>query len=361
MVDRWWTDGGQGENMNIIDVLEELKIFPRKKSAKEYCSPCPYCNDGTDRFTIWPDQGKGGQFWCRVCEKKGDAIKLLRDLQGLTYRQACVKLRVDPVTRHTSTQEQKTFIAENPPDLWTEKATAFVEWSHDKLMKNENFLSVLTKRGMTLETIKAFKLGYNPTRLFRQCDEWGLARESKENGKPKYIWLPQGTIIPTFEDGKLTKLKIRNANFERELEKYNTERERSDVPKYPPSKYVVVKGSKKCPSIYGNISLDTLLILESELDAILMMQEAGEFCFCLALGGSTQPLDLHKERIVRGVENLLFCPDFDEAGKGSWDRWIKRFPDTKRILTPEGKDPTEALNHGVDLKEWIKGALSLNH
>ena len=130
------------------------------------------------------------------------------------------------------------------------------------------------------------------------------------------------------------------------------------TPKYSPSKYVVLKGSKKCPSVYGKTALHTLLVVESELDAILMMQEVGDLCFCLALGGSSQPLDLLKERMVRGIENLLFCPDFDESGKVSWDRWISQFPDTKRILTPYGKDPTEALAYGVNLHQWFKKTIN---
>ena len=352
-----WLSPQWSTELDIIDVLEELGYSPRKKSATEYCSPCPYCQDGNDRFTVWVNKGKGGRFWCRVCDIKGDAINLLRDHQDLTYRQACEKLNVEPGTRHTPRKEQTPLIAENPSDLWIEKATAFVEWSHSQLLHNDNLLFSLKKRGLTLETIKSFKLGYNPTRLFRQCPEWGLSNELKENGEPKSIWLPSGVVIPTFEGDKLVKVKIRNANFERELERYEAMKQRGNMLKYQPSKYVVVKGSKKCPSVYGNTALETLLVLESELDAILVSQEAANLCFSLALGGSKQPLDLEKERIVRGAERVLFCPDFDEAGKESWDKWVKRFPDTKRILTPVGKDPTDALNQGINLREWIKEAI----
>ncbi len=353
--------------MNIIDVLHELDYNPKKKGSThggEYCSPCPYCQDGDDRFVAWPDlvnkngNYMGGRFWCRVCNKGGDAIILLRDLQGLTYPQACEKLKVDPGERKAPRQDLIHLIAENPPELWIEKATAFVKWCHTQLLQNDQFLSALTKRGLTLETIKTFKLGYNSERLFRQRPEWGLSAEQKKNGKPRLIWIPPGIVIPTFEGDTLVKLKIRNRDYKSQLEQYEALRKVGRELKYSPSKYVVISGSKKCPSVYGNQALGTLLVLESELDAILMIQQARNLCFCLALGGSSQPLDLHKERIVRGVENLLFCPDYDEAGKESWDRWIRRFPDTKRILTPYGKDPTEALECGVNLREWIEGAIT---
>lgn len=135
--------------MNIVDVIQDLGFSPRKKSATEHCSACPYCQDGTDRFTIWPQKGNCGRFWCRVCDKKGDAINLLRDLQGLTYRQACERLKLKPTMRHTPRADQAPLIAEDPPSLWMEKAASFVEWSHSQLLSNENFLSALHNRGMT--------------------------------------------------------------------------------------------------------------------------------------------------------------------------------------------------------------------
>ena len=343
--------------MDIIDVLEEVGLYPNKKSALEYCSPCPYCKDGKDRFTIWPNSGTSGRFWCRVCDEKGDAINLLRDHQGLTYKQACEKLKLEPTNSHTPKRELSPIIAENPPNTWIENATKFLEWCHTQLISKEEYLSVLISRGINLETIENFKLGYNPSKIFFTHREWGLPEECKKDGSAKKIWVPPGPIIPTFEDDKLVKLKIRNIDFEKEMKWYESEKEKCNTPKYMPSKYVVFKGSKKSPAIYGNEGLDTLLVLESELDAILVCQEAGNHCFCLALGGSTQPLDLHKERIVRGVERILFSPDFDEAGKASWDKWLKRFPDMKLLLTPDGKDPTEAFQLGVDLQDWVKQAV----
>lgn len=353
--------------VNIIDVLHELNCSPKKKSSTnggEYCSPCPYCEDGNDRFNIWPNLAnkngyKGGRFWCRVCNKSGDAISLIQDLQGLSYRNSCEKLKIHPGERRSMpAQDFRLVVAENPSDKWMSKATAFIDWCHTQLLQNDHFLSTLIQRGLNMESIKTFKLGYNPSRFFRQCHEWGLEQEFKCNGTARQIWLPPGIVVPTFEGKQLVKVKIRNTNFENELERYEKLKKSGNTPKYSPSKYVVVKGSKKCPSVYGNSTLDTLLILESELDAILVVQEAENLCFCLALGGSSQPLDLHKERVVREAEKLLFCPDFDLPGKESWDRWIKRFPDTRRILTPMGKDPTEAKSFGIDLKEWLISVLS---
>lgn len=355
--------------MNIIDILEELGYRPGRVSATnggEYASPCPYCQEGHDRFKSWPDKSnengyKGGRFWCRRCENRGDAITLLCDLQGLTYKEACEKLRLDPGERSKQAQprpKRVPLVAKDPSKKWIESATSFITYCHTQLLNEDRFLATLTSRGLTLETILRFKLGFNPAKSFSHYVEWGLPAERKENGEPRRIWLPPGPVIPSFEGGRLVKLKIRNANFEREQEEYNKVKSEGKKPKYTPSKYVVVSGAKKSPSVYGDVSLNICVVLESELDAILLIQEVGDLCFCVALGGVTRLLDIATERLVSDVERLFFCPDYDGAGKESWDRWVDRFPDTERVLTEYGKDPTEAFGYGVNLREWLSKAIN---
>lgn len=94
--------------MDIKDLIEETGYSPRRKAAchgGEYCSPCPFCKAGEDRFLIWPNRHnkngeyQGGRYSCRKCEKYGDAITFLRDLHGLNYRDACIQLKITPKTR----------------------------------------------------------------------------------------------------------------------------------------------------------------------------------------------------------------------------------------------------------------------
>ena len=84
--------------MDLIDLLEELQLHPKRKASThggEYCSPCPFCKEGDDRFLIWPQRHnkngeyQGGRFSCRKCGKYGDAITFLMQLHDLSYREAC--------------------------------------------------------------------------------------------------------------------------------------------------------------------------------------------------------------------------------------------------------------------------------
>ncbi|WP_044882824.1 toprim domain-containing protein [Neochlamydia sp. EPS4] len=65
---------------------------------------------------------------------------------------------------------------------------------------------------------------------------------------------------------------------------------------------------------YGDINKRVAIILESEFDAILIQQFAADLCFCIATGGSTQPLDLYTDYLIRKALLFLICPDVDAAG-----------------------------------------------
>lgn len=336
--------------MDIKDLIEEAGYTAKRKASchgGEYSSPCPFCKEGDDRFLSWPNRSnkngelQGGRFTCRVCGKYGDAITFLRDLYQLSYREACEKLRIPLKERTASTKvtlKQALPTALEPPVNWTEKATLFVTWCHEKLMSNSAFIELILSRGITLEAMIDFKLGFCPENYWRNREDWGLEPELKENEKPRTVWLPKGIVIPTIQHKKVVKVKIRRTEW-------------TEGNKYP--KYVELSGSKKSLSIFGDTNTNVAVIVESELDAILIQQFAGDLCFCVALGGSTKALDRYIDELLRSIPRLFFCPDFDKAGATAWTKWQALYPHIKRILTPDGKGPGDAYLSGVDLREWI--------
>jgi hypothetical protein len=83
-------------------------------------------------------------------------------------------------------------------------------------------------------------------------------------------------------------------------------------------------------------------------------QEAGDFCFCIATGGSTQPLDIYTDQIIRKTLLIMFCPDVDKAGAKFLERLQKNYTNGVLWPAPLGKSPGDALSeHGVNLREWI--------
>lgn len=208
-------------------------------------------------------------------------------------------------------------------------------------------MDYLRQRGFHDQTIAQSKLGYsiNPTSystrdFFRERAEWGLINEYKENGHAKKLWLPSGIVIPTMSnDGCITKLKIRRQEWS---------------PKDPLPKYVEIAGSMTCPSVFGDPASKAIIILESELDAILIQQEAKDICCSIALGGSTKRPDFQTDRLLRNSSLILWSLDNDEAGRKAALWWRVTYPHLIFWPAPAGKSPGDALkDHNVNLRDWL--------
>lgn len=97
--------------------------------------------------------------------------------------------------------------------------------------------------------------------------------------------------------------------------------------------------------------------MESEIDALLIQQEASDLVYCVALGGSTKPLDIQTDQLLRKASVILFLPDFDEAGAIAWMKWKKMFPTIQRILTPYEKSAGDYFQKSGDLREWLEDSI----
>ena len=84
-------------------------------------------------------------------------------------------------------------------------------------------MNQIQKRGFNSESIKQYKLGFNPGTengrdLIRRRRDLGL----QEDEKAKKLWLPTGIVIPTFaSDGRVIKLKVRRTSYEADIKASN--------------------------------------------------------------------------------------------------------------------------------------------
>lgn len=344
--------------MNLLELTQELRLHLKKTAnckGGEYHGACPSCNDGVDRFMIWPEVNR---YWCRRCEINGDAIQFCRDYMQMTFSEACHKTNKTSrlhseqyLLKHSSTAK-KILVAKEPPKIWQQKASAFAGWAQKLLAQSPTAMRELHQRGFHDQTIIQFKLGYTfntgswgSRDLIRDRTEWGLLPEYKPDGRAKKIWLPSGLVIPTLShDGCLYRIKIRR-------EKWH--------PEDPLAKYVEVVGSKPCASIYGEITSQVTIVLESELDAILIQQEAKDLCCCIALGGAQKRPDFYTDQLLRRSKLILCCLDNDEAGRKEALWWRQSYSLLKFWPVPIGKSPGDAVkNHSLDLREWVSNGIA---
>ncbi len=340
--------------MTLIDLLNQDGIPTRRVSGTnggEYAGPCPSCG-GTDRFRAWPGQGETGRFWCRACGKQGDAVQYLRDFRGLSYLEACHFLGREPKNRHipirgrgmkqahtrpsSPTWEPREY--PSPGEAWTEKAGRFVAWAEGKLWTDQGkeTRAWLHGRGLSEETIRSFHLGWNPGDLWRDRGTWGLPEKPGKDGKPKKLWLPLGLVIPKIREGRVVRVRIRRPEGE--------------------PRYYLVPGSESGPLIIPGGQ--ACAVVESELDAILVHQDAGDLVTTIALGSASLRPDRAAMEVIRGAETVLLALDSDDAGaRQAWQEWTPRFPNAQYWPTIYGKDPSEARQNGLDLRAWVEAAL----
>lgn len=354
-------------SVNCIDLLRSTGAEPRPaaRGAKgvEYWSPCPGCG-GDDRFHVWPDQNDGdGSWWCRGCGKGGDNIEFCRQFLGMSYHDAC-----EHVGREAADYERSAFYEppaktrrrewvpdrkDHPdevvdPAKWRDQAAKLVAKCHAALLENESVLNYLAGRGLDRAAVERFQLGWldgenGRTCIFRPRESWGLSTIIKDNGRKRTLFLPRGILIPFHdESGDVCKLRIR--------------RPKADLPENSKNKYFAVPGSAMRFTLI-NPEARAFAVIEAELDAMAVASLAGDLVGALAVGSSSAKPDAVAAPALEASLAILVALDFDQAGAGAWGWWREHFQQAKRWPVPEGKDPGDAYQAGVDIRAWISAGL----
>lgn len=331
--------------MTFLDLLRADGLQLKRVSSthgSEYAGPCFFCG-GRDRFRHWPEQDRA---WCRQCGWTGDAIQYVRDRRNMTFQEAKDYLGLDlpkrPLRAVAKPQPWAPKATTPTPSLWTGKAGALVGWAHAQLLGDAKSISYLRGRGLALESIKAFRLGLLPKNLYRKRSDWGLPallhEDGPHKGKPKQLWIPAGILIPTQgPDGAVVGIKIRRWDGE--------------------PRYYRLPGSANRCLVAG--SGPVVVVVESELDALLLAQVAGDLVTAVALGSAQNRPDIDTHDMLLAASLILLAHDFDEAGaKSAWGWWPDTYPQAVRWPVPEGKDPTEAHQAGVDLRLWVQAGIA---
>ncbi|RMD58903.1 DNA primase, partial [Candidatus Parcubacteria bacterium] len=158
------------QRIDIVDLIREY--IPLKAAGVNFKAKCPFHREKTPSFMVSPAK----QIWhCFGCGKGGDIFTFIMEMEGLDFvgalkllaPKAGVELkRVDP-----KTASQRTRLLE--------LLDLSARYYHHILMQEkagENAKRYLIERGLTLQTIKDWQIGYS-------LDSWeGVSRFLRQRG-----------------------------------------------------------------------------------------------------------------------------------------------------------------------------------
>jgi hypothetical protein len=289
----------------------------------------------------------------------GDAIQYLRDTRGLSFTEACQILGIskdgNKRKRSRRTPEKQVFKPkkyEDPPAIWMKKAGIILSDTQEKLWTpgGRAAREILFDKGLAEATIRRAGIGFNPVDLYRDRRGWDLPHEIRCDGKPKLLWIPAGLVIP------LTPFSKQTAQDQNQNDIVRLRIRRNDPGEGP--RYVIVSGSSMAPLVLES-SKNIFSIVESELDAWLIWQAAADLTGIVAMGAANMKPDFSTHKILLKAEKILNALDYDPAGaRWAWKFWPETYgPKVKRWPVPIGKDPSDAWQHGLDIRLWIEAGI----
>jgi hypothetical protein len=216
-------------------------------------------------------------------------------------------------------------------------------------------LNYLRGRRLKDETIVQARLGYIPRGrdgrwLVIPYEQWGIDSQSPppSHWERSGLTIPNGLLIPWFEGPILWRITIRRVEG---LDK---------TPHHKQGRYGQISGSGE-----GLYNVDSLtpdkpaMLVEGEIDALSVMQEASDLLSCVATGSSYRGrLEYWRDLLETNARYTLQSFDSDEAGEQGAQYWQSRLPRVLRWPTEHWKDPNALLRsepNGIcTLREWVR-------
>lgn len=339
----------QPQTIDIISLIEQRAptrlVYKASTDGGEYWGNCPWCG-GTDRFHAWPHAAKP-HYWCRHCERKGDAIQFLIEWEGRSFREACEELGIDGSTNTYKGTDSPLSLPIAPCDKWMEAANDFIYAAHKYLFSlgGKAYREYLLGRGITLEMIDKHNIGCVPLREGRWIEtpfeRWGLTPEMLTPAQlaKGCIRVPDGLLFPYYVEGKPWKLSMKRP-FAGENE----------------MKRGQIIGSKECLLNESLISQDKPVIMtEAYLDALSIEQVAGDLVTAVSTDGTSNSRSLRIQAKLGYAPFVLQAFDNDDAGMQGALWWQQHIKECIYCPIPHGKDPNEMLVNrgGEEVRAWI--------
>ncbi len=333
-----------------------------KRRGKNLVGLCPFHNEKTPSFTVYPENGS---FYCFGCGQGGDVFSFVKLIENLDYIEA-IKLLAEK-SGVVIPQDGYDDSYQNLKNTIFEINRETAKFYHEYLMSagGKWALDYLTSRGLTVNTIKHFGLGAAPDSwdsLLNHLSKKGFSfsdmMQANVIGKSQrgsyYDRFKKRVMFPIINiRGKVIGFSGRAMPGEdKQGGKYvNT----SDTPVY-----------KKSENLFGmnfakNYCDERIILVEGNMD-VISLHQAGFMNTVAALG--TSFTSEQAKLLSRYTKEIVLTLDADAAGQKAVKRAGEILKDTgldvRVVVIPDGKDPDEFIKkHGkARFSALLDGAVS---
>lgn len=324
---------------DISDVISTYVTL--KKRGNTQVGLCPFHNEKTPSFTVYPETQS---FYCFGCGAGGGAIEFVKRIENLDYVDAVKSLAQRAGMQMPDDGYDDSLGKKRKKILEINRATARFYHSYMKTPEGKIGLDYWLGRGLSMKTINHFGLGYAPNKW----DE--LIKHLKSEGFSIADMITAGVVkqgnkgcYDNFRNRVMTPIIDVRGNViafgGRVLD--------DSKPKYINTGDTLVY--KKTYELFSlNFAKDsgseTLILCEGYMDVIAMHQ-AG---FTNAVAGCGTALTPEQVRLIsRYAKEVILAYDADEAGQKALNKAISLFNQTDvKVRIPNlvgGKDPDEII------------------
>ena len=319
-----------------------------KRRGKNMVGLCPFHNEKTPSFNIYPENGS---FYCFGCGTGGDVITFIRRIENLDYMEAVRFLAQRAGLNVPEDQVDDGMARLRSRILEINRETA--RFYHRILMGEEGKagLSYLTGRGLSLRTIRHFGLGFSPAGRFQLCDHLrGMGYSDEELITANVAFKSRsGRAMDRFNNRVMYPIIDLRGNviafggriLTDEKPKYiNT----NDTPVYHKSNGLFAMNFAK------NTDSGQLILAEGYMD-VISLHQAG---FTQAIASLGTSLTTEQALLIsRYAKEVVICYDSDSAGQKATARAIPILREAGLLVrvmsVPDGKDPDEFIrSHGEE-------------
>lgn len=342
------------ERLSVVDVVSHyVKLKP---AGKNYVGLSPFTNEKTPSFYVSPDRGL---YYCFSTSQGGDIFTFVEKMEGIDFRGA-LKILAEKAGVSLKQEDKQQWEERDILLAIMNEAATFFE---SQLQKNHKAKEYLSKRGLTDETVRLFRLGF-------ASSNWRDLRDYLLTKKYSEVHIEKAGLIKYGEKGSYDRFRSRimfpisdssgrviafsGRIFIEDESKASDDQKNAakylnspDTPLF--NKSDIFFGLDKAKNAIKKY--DFAILVEGQMDLLLLHQIgytntiAGSGTALTDKTTTTEGLVSHMGIVHRLTKNLVLAYDSDRAGINAAKKAariaLSLGMNTKAVEMPHGYDPAD--------------------